>query len=177
MAALAIGAQTMTPPNPSSQPKSMEKKALFSKLTGKWKGTVKTWFEPGKLADTSEVSGEFKMILGGRFLRHSYTGSMQGKKRVGEETIAYNSVDKQWEVSWIDDFHMSYAILFSTGQGKPDGFHVTGSYDTGPGTPVWKWRTEYKLESDDKLVITAYNIMDTGEEGKAVETIYTRVKK
>jgi len=37
---------------------------------------------------------------------------MQGKPRHGEETIAWNSVDQRFEVAWVDDFHMNYAILF-----------------------------------------------------------------
>ncbi len=68
---------------------------------------------PGKLADESKVKGEFKLILGGRFLRHTYEGKLQGKPRSGEETIAFNSVKKKFQTSWVDDFHMNYGILFS----------------------------------------------------------------
>lgn len=85
-------------------------------LVGSWAGTCRTWFEPGTLADESVVKGTIRPILGGRFLRHEYESTIQGKPRHGDETIALNSVTKRYQVAWIDDFHMNYAILFSEGE-------------------------------------------------------------
>lgn len=95
-----------------------EPEKFLGNCVGKWRGTVKTWFEPGKLADESKVSGEIVSLLNGNFFRHTYEGSMKGKPRHGEET---------------KDF--------------------------------------------DHLTITAYNIMPDGQESKAVETVYERVKE
>ncbi|HTY00242.1 MAG TPA: DUF1579 family protein [Bacteroidota bacterium] len=61
---------------------------MFEKIAGKWAGTCRTWFEPGKLADESEVTGWITGILDDRFVRHTNEGAMQGKTRQGEEMIA-----------------------------------------------------------------------------------------
>src|SRR5262245_58491579 len=88
----------------SSQRKKTMPKEFLKSLVGNWEGSCQTWFGPGKLADESKVKGEIHSILGDRFLRHSYEGTIQGKPRHGEETIAFNSITKRFQISWFDDF-------------------------------------------------------------------------
>ena len=120
-------------PSPKqTEGKKIMPKELLKSLVGSWEGTCHTWFEPGKLADESKVKGKIRPMLGGRLYRHEYEGTIQGKPRHGEETIAFNSMKKRFQISWFDDFHMNYAILFSEGEAAPRGFIVKGKYACRP---------------------------------------------
>lgn len=59
------------------QVSKMPEMEFLRALIGKWEGISRTWFEPGKLADESRITGEFVDVLEGRFVRHTYEGTIQ----------------------------------------------------------------------------------------------------
>src|SRR5690606_26335825 len=150
--------------------------ALLARCAGAYEGTSRTWFQPGDPVDTSQAFGTLHTILGGRFLLHEYTGSMEGTPLEGEALIGFFLPVKRWQVAWIGSFHNGTRMMFSesgtnSDPQKPD---VRGGYPAPPG-PDWGWRTTIELPEADRLVITHFNISPEGEEVKAVEFDYRKV--
>ncbi len=155
--------------------------ALLASMVGEWRGVARTWFEPGKLADTSPIAGSTRLALDGMFLLHEYEGALQDAPMKGIALIGYSLAEQQWQVSWIDSVHNGTRIMHSKGQTPfslakkgSDPLSVIGSYPAGEG-PDWGWRTTLELHGRDNLVITHYNITPDGEESIGVEIDYKRV--
>ena len=113
--ATAMGQESKSLPEDSEEG-VLDSAELFEVLIGKWEGTCKTWFRPGPPSDSSPVREEFETVVNSQFLRHTYKGSIQGQERVGEETIVFHSIKSQYQVTWIDTFHMNYGIMVSAGK-------------------------------------------------------------
>ena len=92
--------------------------AQLNKLAGNWAGIVKTWFEPGEVADESPVQGAMRLVFYGKFIIHEYTGSFGGKPLEGLAIIGYDLNTQRLQCAWIDSFHNGTAIMFSQAKGE-----------------------------------------------------------
>lgn len=143
-------------------------------LLGDWTGVTKTWFEPGKAPVEGKIKGKFAPGVNENFIMYTYESMMDGKSFQGFCLYGYYSEKEVFQGAWVDSFHMGGSIMFSEGKATEKGFSILGSYVYS--TISWGWRTEIEILNDNEIVITSYNISPEGQEDKATETTYTRVK-
>lgn len=142
-------------------------------LAGAWEGTTTTRFDPSAPAEESRTRAHVQAILGGRFLRIQYTGTVSGAAHAGEMLFAYEKDEQRYSLAWVDSFHTGTALMHSTGDvTAPDGpISVLGSY--GAGGQRWGWRTTLHA-SPERLVLEAFNVAPDGQEDPAVKTVLER---
>lgn len=107
---------------------------------------------------------------------HEYESQVGGKSLAGVAIYGYHLDEGAYESAWVESFATGTSIMFSSMRSSDPRFGVLGSYADGAGGPRWGWRTEIDQPSDDELVITMTNIAPTGEQERAVEVRYSRVK-
>lgn len=149
---------------------------FLASLAGEWKGTAKTYFEPGVLGDESEWRGTIRPILDGWFMLHEYEGAFDRTRHLGAAIIGYNTFHRRYEMAWIDTHHNGTAMMFAIGAKQDARPSMLGSYPDPSGGPDWGWRTELEVRDESTVVVTAYNITPAGEEAVAIETVYRRVQ-
>jgi hypothetical protein len=145
----------------------------LSNMVGRWSGPTQTWLDPSSAPDESRTEVTVESLLGGRWIRIDYQGSVQGKPHAGQMIVGYHKDAKEFEISWVDSFHTGTSVMLSTGAPRPDGaVSALGSY--GAGGERWGWRTVLRQPKPGELVIEAYNVSPAGQEDRAVETRLTR---
>ena len=142
---------------------------------GTWKGEVTMWMAPGVEPMKETSAAEAKIILGGRYLEWTHTGSFAGMPFEGRSIETYSNLDKRYEAIWIDNF--GTLILFYTGTASEDGSKremTTEFSDPMTGGKV-AYRTVYQWIDEDHFTYTTFMSKSTGGgEHKNMEIKYTR---
>jgi hypothetical protein len=131
------------------------------------------WMAPGMEPMIESSSAEAKMILGGRYLEFTHTGSFGGMPFESRAIEAYSHLDERYESIWVDNF--GTLILFFTGSASDDGSRreMTTSFSDPIKGGSMKYRTVFEWQDGDHFSYTTY--MDKGEgEFKNMTITFTR---
>ncbi len=152
---------------------------LLAHMEGNWEGIAKTWFEADILGDESPMQANMRLILDGRFLMIGYAGSMQGQPHEGLMLLGKQLSTDKFQTVWLDSFHTGTDMMFSESKRGADVLSVLGTYvyATPEKETIWGWRTKIDMLHENKIIITAFNVAPDGEETKATEVVYKRIKE
>lgn len=149
--------------------------ARLAPFAGTFKSRVTMWMGPGEpMTSTGTMTN--RLILGGRFIEHDYTGDPNlgpFPEFAGKGYWGYNTIDKRYEGVWIDS--AGTWIQFEQGQVDATGTEWTmlGTM-TNPetGKPMNK-RSVVRLIDNDHHTMEMYFEMPEGE-FKCMEIKYER---
>jgi hypothetical protein len=127
--------------------------------------------DPNEPPERTTTHARVEALLGGRFVRVDYQGTIMGAPHAGQMLFGFHREEGLHTLAWIDSFHTGTTIMMSTGAPVGVGVDVLGSYAAGPDR--WGWRTWARREGDT-LVLEAFNIAPSGESFPAVRSVLRR---
>ena len=146
---------------------------ILAKCEGTWNAQVKAWFGSKEPTESKGVMKR-KMIMDGRYLRESFTGSFADKKFEGLGVIGYDVDKKKYVMSWVDNFSTGVVI----NEGTYDPSKKTLTFVGEENTPKGKLRTKDVLTfvSETEQQFNMFRSPAPGKEFKVMEITYKRVK-
>jgi hypothetical protein len=146
-------------------------------LVGKWDAVGKFRFSPEAPWEESRSKAVFEWIMGGRFLTQKVMGKsmMPGMPSFeGFGILGYDNGTEKYKSVWLDNY--GTMIMGADGACDATGKTITfkSTYkDPMSGQPTWM-KTVYKIESNERFVLSMYGPNETGEEFLSMELTYTR---
>lgn len=150
--------------------------AFFKDLVGKWKAESKFWMSAGTAPSTSKGSNTNKLIMDGRFLQSEMKATAMGKPFHGMGTLGYDSLNEQYQSSWIDNMGTSITVAKGTFDAKTKTLTNTGTIADPMTGQKDKWfRDEWKLVSKNEYTYSMFLKDADGKEFKNLEITYKRM--
>ncbi|HEX2694489.1 MAG TPA: DUF1579 domain-containing protein [Acidobacteriota bacterium] len=147
---------------------------FFKSYVGAWDVETTMWTLPGKPPTKSKNTFDASLILGGRFIKMTFQGTMMGMPFEGLQIIGFDNIQGKYITLWIDNTSTSF---FQT-SGTRDGNTIseTGEW-LDPVTGVTsKVRALTKWIGPDEVVYETYMVLPDGKEFKNMENHCLRKK-
>jgi len=144
----------------------------FAKMAGNWKATV-TMFDPSGQQMQSEGTVVYETILGGRYLKSSFKGTMMGMPFEGMGVDAYDNATKEYISTWVDNMGTGLMYLKGKWDDASKSIIYTGTMVDPMSGKDQPSKTISKMVDDNHVVQTMFNIVN-GQEVKSMEIAYSR---
>jgi hypothetical protein len=168
----AMGGEDMEAMMKAAAPGEQQKK--LARLAGDWTFTSKAWMAPGAPPMESNGTMHGELLLGGRYVEHTWKGNMMGMAFEGRGTDAYDNVGKMYVSSWVDN--MGTGIMHQTG--SCDAAVKVCTYNGDVWDPMSGKKTTMKSVitwvDDNSFKNEMYGPGPDGKEAKMMEIVATR---
>lgn len=151
-----------------------EEHAHLAEMAGDWNLSIKMWEEPGAEPSVSAATASSEMVMGGRYLHETVTGSFMGMPFVGEGLTGYDNVNEEYWSTWVDN--MSTGVMTARGNWDEEahGLVFHGKYPDPVKGGMAKSKSIYRANEDGGWVFEMWGEGDGGEMVKMMEITYER---
>ena len=153
-----------------------ENHAYLKNFVGEWNVTSKGWMMPGQEPVISQNTGQAELILGGRFLKIQFKGTMFGQPFEGLQIIGYDNMKKKYISFWIDSTSTAFFETEGTRDEPSKTTTETGLWPDPMTGGTTKVKGVTKLVSPDEFSYELYMIGPDGKEFKSLENRCLRKK-
>ena len=153
-----------------------EHHAYLKQYVGEWKVAVTMWMFPGSPAATSETKAKGELILGGRFLRMTYSGTMMGQPFEGVQTMGYDNLQNKYVSFWIDNTSTAFYPTTGVRDVAAKTMAEEGLWPDPMSGGKVKVRNVTKWLGPDEFRYGTYMTLPDGKEFKSMEEHAVRVK-
>ncbi|MGE5340932.1 MAG: DUF1579 domain-containing protein [Candidatus Omnitrophota bacterium] len=145
-------------------------------FAGNWDVTATVWMKPGAAPEVSKGEGTSEMILGGRYLKSHFKGSMMGQPFEGISFTGYDNFKKEFISVWMDTGGTGIYQTTGTLDKATKTRTETGTFDDFMTGNKMKVRWVTKIIDDNNFKFEMYDERE-GKEFKSGEIAYTRKSK
>lgn len=149
---------------------------IFKDHVGEWIVMTKAWMQPGADPVESKNSAKIEVIMGGRFMKMTFKGTMFGQPFEGLQITGYDNILKKYVTFWIDSsstsFYLTKGTLDETGKVMTE----EGDWLDPMTGGTFKVRAKSTMISPDEFFHEMYITGPDGKEFKSLENRMTRKK-
>jgi hypothetical protein len=151
-----------------------ENHEYFKSFVGEWDVTTTSWMMPGAEPTVTQNSSKAELIMGGRFLKMAFEGTMMGMPFEGIQIIGYDNLQKKYISFWIDNSSTNFFLL--SGMLDDSGKVMTekGEWPDPMTGGTSKVKTTTKWIGPDEFV---YEMFMIGPDGKEFKNLQNQMKR
>lgn len=143
-------------------------------LVGKWEAKISIWETPSSDEMVVTAQGERHWVLGGRYLRESFSYTKDSDRFSGLSFIGHNNLEGRYVTVWMDN--ESTSLYLEVGRFDPERKVLTTrgvARDAESGFVIFN-RTELDITEPDRHKIVVFSTDESGIEHKVLEGEFIR---
>lgn len=148
--------------------------AYLKKYVGSWDVEVKSWGQTGAAPTTEKATMKGEVILGGRFVKCGFDGTMMGQPFSGLQIMGYDLYQKKYVTFWIDSMSTNFFLTSGMLDAAGKVLTETGMWPNAMTGMTGKVKIVTTWLADGKYRYEMFMVGADGKEAKWMEINYTR---